>query len=252
VGSDLITVRVEASEARFGAALELARKAGEISATDSGWILSQRFEITWHALEVAVLLDRAREVADVLVGRFLDPDPPPLDGHFARVPMRFPAICVRASVPDRCFARLRSLRRQLSGANTPETDAFTAGAEQYAKRDLLGAAKAWRQLLDGTKTLVSLLPDATVEAFDLAGAPDLVEEVDLEVMKRAYEFNGATLAHVRAARRALQRGDRERARQLAEQVIKAWSLADEEPSALADMRRLVKELQRPDARASPP
>jgi hypothetical protein len=78
--------------------------------------------------------------------------------------------------------------------------------------------------------------------FEHTGAADLAERVDEEAMKRADELNGATLGHVRAARRAFARGDRTRARQLAEQVVKAWAVADEAPPALAEMRKLIARL----------
>ena len=247
VESDLILSRVDTSEARFGAALEQARSASKISTGDAGWVLAQRFEIAWHAFELAVLLGRPREIADLLVERFLAPDPAPLDSNSPLAPVRLPAICVRSSAPDRCFALLRARRRQLSGGSTQDTDAFMRGAERYVKGNLSEAAKHWRPLLGGHKLVASVLPDAMVEVFELTDAVDLAEQLDREVMKRAGEFNGATLGHVRAARRALARGDRAMARQLAEQVVKAWSLADEEPPALAAMRRLLEQLRAPGA-----
>ena len=43
----------------------------------------------------------------------------------------------------------------------------------------------------------------------------------------------------------LTRGDRETARRLADAVVKAWRVADDEPPALADMRKLVAQLTPP-------
>jgi len=243
VGSDLILVRVETSEAKFGAALDKARARLVIRPVDTGWIRTQRFELAWRALELAILLGRPREVADLIVERFLDPQPPVLVGNFALAPLRIPAICVYASAPGRCFARFRALRPQLAGTITGDTDELLVGAERYAQRDLIGAAKAWRTQLGGRMIVASVLPDAMVEAFEATGAADLAERVDAEVAQRAGELNGATLGHVRSARRALVRGDRGQARQLADQVIQAWSVADEPPPALADMRRLVAQLR---------
>jgi hypothetical protein len=157
--------------------------------------------------------------------------------------MQVIAICARASASTRCFERFRSLRSRFPTI-AQETDYFLTGAERYVRKDFLGAAKAWKPLLGGRMVQALALPDALVDAFERTGATDLAERVDQEVMKRAGEFNGATLGHVRAARRALARGDRERARQLAKQVIEAWSLADDEPPELAEMRRLDAQLQR--------
>jgi hypothetical protein len=245
VESTLLLVRLEASEAHFGAALEMARKGFEISSGDEGWVRAQRFEIAWRALELGVLLGRSREVADELVKRFLDPEPSPLDSHFASVPMRIPAICALASAPAPCFKRFRSLQQQIPGALTQDTEAFLIGAERYVKRDFAGAAKVWRPLLGGRMVLASTLPGAMVEVFEGTDAADLAEQVDQEVEKRAGELHGATLAHVRAAHRAYARKDREAARKLAEQVITAWSLADEPPPALAEMRQLLTRLNGP-------
>lgn len=244
VESNLLLVRVEASETRFRAAYERARGAGEISIGDSGFVRVQRFRIAWQALELAVVLGRPREVADWLIARFLDPDPPLLDSHFESISMQIPAICMLASMPARCFKRYRSLRAQL-GANTQDTDGLVIGAEWYVKGDYSRASHAWASLGGRRLALASALPDAMVDAFERTNAVDLAEEVDQEVMKRAWEFNGATLGHVRSARRALARGDREGARQLAEQVIDAWSQADDKPPALAEMRQIVSRLERP-------
>ncbi len=242
VESTMLLVRIETSEAHFRAALERARGAAAISSSDTGWVRAQRFELAWRAFELAVLLGRAREVADWLIERFLDPEPPLLDSHFGSIPMRFPAFCVYASRPDRCFARFRALRHKLHGMITQEMDDFLAGAEHYVKRRFQEAAEAWRPLLAGSMALASALPEAMVDAFERTGAADLAERVDQQVMKRAGELKGATLGHARAARRALGRRDRARARSLADQVIEAWSMADDEPPELAEMRRLVAQL----------
>jgi serine/threonine protein kinase len=240
--ADMILVRVDASEAQFGHALAEARKAGEITAADVGWVRAQRFEVAWQALELAVLLGRPTEVADWMVARFLAPEPPLLDSNFAFVPIRTPAICALSSAPEPCFARLHALQPRLPGAITHDTNNFLVGAEAYVRRDHAAAARAWRPLLDGGALLASTLPDAMVKVFEQTGAPELAEQVDDEVMKRAAEFHGATLGHVRAAQRAQRRGDVERARRLATEVVQAWSRADDEVPAVAAMRQLLATL----------
>jgi len=174
VESNLLLVRVEASETRFRAAYERARGAGEISIGDSGWVRVQRFRIAWQALELAVILGRPREVADWLIARFLDPDPPLLDSHLESISMQIPAICMLASVPARCFERYRSLR-PLLGASIQDTDGLVIGAEWYVKGDYSQASQAWASLVGRRLALASALPDAMVDAFERTKAVDLGE-----------------------------------------------------------------------------
>ncbi|WP_206079565.1 serine/threonine-protein kinase [Polyangium spumosum] len=242
VGSDLLLVRIEASEARFGAALARARRAMLVSPDDAGWLRVQRFDIGWRALQIALVLGRAREMADFLVGHFLDPEPPPLDGAYLDVPLRLPAICAHASpaVSRRCFARIRELRPRLSYSALPDADAFTDGAERHANGDFAGAARAFRPLLRTPGPFVEVLAEPMVETFERMGENELVARLEAAIADRSSELNGASLARVRAARRAARRGENDRARQLAQQVLDAWSVADETVPVVAEMRRLVE------------
>ncbi|WP_437806399.1 protein kinase domain-containing protein [Sorangium sp. So ce1078] len=242
VGSDLLLVRIEASEARFGAALARARRAMVVSADDAGWLRVQRLEIAWRALQIALVLGRAQEIADLVVERFLDPEPPPLDGAYLDVPLRLPAICAHASpaVSRRCFTRFRELRQRLSYSALPDADAFTEGAERYAMGDLAGAARALRPLLRTPGPFVEVLAEPMVETFERTGESELVARLEAAIADRSSELNGASLALVRAARRAARRGENDRARELAKQVLDAWSVADETVPAVAEMRRLVE------------
>jgi eukaryotic-like serine/threonine-protein kinase len=232
-----LMVLIDASEAKFGKAIERARDI-EIVGREADWIRAQRFELAWIALDLAVVLGEPRQAADAIVERFLDPDPPRVDPYGADNAARIPAVCVRASRPEPCFERFRSLRRQLDGLITQEMEDVIAGAERYSKNDLAGAAEKWRPLVP--QSLV--LDREMVETFDQTGKSDLAEKVDQAIMMRARTYNGATLGHARAARRAFEQGDLERARTLADQVIQAWGQADVEPPALADMRSLVAKL----------
>ncbi len=142
----------------------------------------------------------------------------------------------------RCVARLRELRGQLRAGNTAGTDDLLAGVERYVRNDFAGAARAWRPRLRGSGNLASAMSDAMATAFERTGEFDLAERVDEAAMLRAGEFNGATLAHVRAARRARARGDVVKARTLAQQVIDAWSMADETIPVVGEMRLLLAHL----------
>jgi len=242
VSSELLLVRIEGSEARFGAALSRAKTFMVVSTDDDGWLRVQRFEIAWYALQIALILGRAQEIADLVVERFLDPEPPPLDGAHIDVPLRFPAVCAHASpaVSRRCFARFRELRERLSYSLLPDADSFLAGAERYAKKDFDGAARAFRPLLLTPGPFVEVLAEPMVETFEHTGERELVDRVAAAIIDHSAELNGASLALVRAARRAAKRGDAGRARELAEKVIQAWSVADEPVPAVAEMRRLVQ------------
>jgi hypothetical protein len=44
----------------------------------------------------------------------------------------------------------------------------------------------------------------------------------------------------REAKRALARGERDKARQIAEKVVKAWEVADVEVPAVTEMRALLR------------
>jgi hypothetical protein len=242
VGSELLLVRVAASEARFGAALSKAKQAMVVSADDTGWVLVQRFEIAWRALQIALVLGRAHEVADLVVERFLDPEPPPLDGAHLEVPLRLPAICAHASpaVSRRCFKRLRELWQRLSYSALPDAGAFTEGAERYADRDFAGAAQRFRPLLRTQGPFAEVLAESMVETFERTGETDLADRLERAIPDRSRELNGASLALVRAARRAAHRGEGDRARELAKQVLDAWSVADEPVPAVAEMRQLLQ------------
>lgn len=242
VESELLLVRIAASEARFGGALSRALSAMVVSGDDAGWVRVQRLEIGWRALQIGLILGRAQEIADLLVERFIDPEPSPLDGAHIDVPLRLPAICARASRPvaRRCFERFRVLRGALSLGALPDTDAFTEGAERYAAGDLSGAAKAWRPLMREPGPHAALLVDAMLDAFERAGDKDLALRLSAAVKETSDELNGASLATVRAARRAAKQGDRRAAQTLAKQVIDAWSVADETVPAVEEMRRLIE------------
>ena len=246
VASELLSLRADASEARFRAALDRARRAMQIDAGDARWVQAQRLDIAWRALEIAEILGRgaAAELADQIVEQFLDPEPPPLDGAYLEVPLRIPAICARASaaVAPRCFARFRALRDRLSGGILPQTEAFTAGAERYARGDLRGAAAAWRPLVKAPGVFATVMAEPMATAFERTGEPDLAERLVAAVPDTSAELNGASLGLVRAARRAAAHGQRDQARALAQRVIAAWSIADAPVPAVAELRRLLASL----------
>ncbi|APR87052.1 Serine/threonine-protein kinase pkn3 [Minicystis rosea] len=246
VESELVLVRIEASEARFGAAIERAMRALETTPEDGGYVRVQRIAVAFQALEAAIVVRRQAELADRLAALFIEPEPPPLDWIYTAVPPRAVGICALASkaASRRCFARLRVIfARGQFQSSIPGLDAFMQGAERYAEGDLPGAAAAWRPLQRSRGALVDVMPDAMAEAFERAGEDELAARIDAPLLARGGTLNGASLAHVRAARRARARGDRETARALATRVIEAWSVADVKVPAVAEMRALVAKMR---------
>lgn len=237
IGGELVLAQVEASEAHFGAAAARAHRVlfglpafGRLVTTDI-YLLS-------FLMDVSTLLGRAPESAEVFVRTFVDPDPPRLSpGRF--VPARVASACALAPAPAarRCFERLRALlaagffREQLPFGHL----AFIEGAEAFAEGDHAAAATAWQSLNNVAPHGRSLLP----VAFERAGDADLAEQIDGPAAALAGPFNGAGLAHLRSARRALARGDRPRAEALARRIVDAWSAADVPVPAVAEMRSLL-------------
>ncbi|HSS01982.1 MAG TPA: hypothetical protein VLM79_33215, partial [Kofleriaceae bacterium] len=247
LASELLRVRVDASLARFRAAFVRAAGAMQITAEDSGWARVQRFEIAWHALQLAELLgaEATARTADRIVEQFLAPEPSPLDGGHLDVPLRIPGVCIRASagLVGVCFSRFRALRNHLSGGILPETDRFTDGAERYALGDFEGAARAWRALLQDPAAYAGVMLDAMVDTFAHTREGDLVNRLLAAVPDTSPDFHGASLAVVREARWAAAQGETDRARTLAQRVVDAWSVADDTVPAVAEMRRLLSSLR---------
>ncbi|WP_437944087.1 serine/threonine-protein kinase [Sorangium sp. So ce281] len=244
VGGELLLLRVEASEAGIGAALERATRAMAISPFDSGFVRVQRLQIAWRALELALVLGREREIADLIAARFLDPEPPLLEGTHISVPLRMGAVCARASraVSRRCFERLRKLRVRFPEGELPNTESFITGAERHASGDRRGAALAWRPLLQEPEPFVEVLGDAMVATYEREGEHELVDRLERASPDDSEALNGASLKTVREAERAARRGDRQRALELAQRVIKAWSAVDAPVPAVESMRRLAARL----------
>jgi hypothetical protein len=78
-----------------------------------------------------------------------------------------------------------------------------------------------------------------VIAFEQAGANELVERIDAPRLDTPGAFNGADLAHVRGARRALKRGNLAAAKGFATRVADAWTVADEIPPSVAEMQKIL-------------
>lgn len=241
VESELIHLRVDASEGRFEHALRRAESALAVQPGDSGWVRTQRLEIAWRALQLALIAGRGAAVADRVIANLIMAEPPPIDGVHIDVPLRLVAICAYASreVASRCFTRLAELEPRLAGGVVTATAPFTEGARRYARGDLRGAATAWRPLLAEAGSHIDTMAEAMVAAFTATGEYDVVERIVGHAAAQAGQFHGASLVTARAAQAARARGDHAEAARLARRVIDAWSTADTDVPIVAEMRRLT-------------
>jgi hypothetical protein len=220
---------VARSEAKLDEALR-AQKAIVLRAEKGGLTRP-----TLELLALADLLGRSSAIADAWISRFVlgdDADARQTIGYEVVAP----AMCMRASHDSgrRCFERVERMRR--AGSD----EALLRGAERYASGDVRGAVEAWRPLLRGNwRWYMRVIP---IDAFDQAGETDIAEKLDADLLEDK-GWGGISPAYPRAAKRAAKRGDRERARALAKQVVDAWIDADTHVPAVSEMQALLKQLR---------
>jgi tetratricopeptide (TPR) repeat protein len=206
---------------------------------DAGWVRAQRLELAWRAVEIANVLGREREIADLAIRELVEPDPPVLDWEASLDTRRYAiAICAYASpaAAGRCFARLTTL---MPSSRSP----FAAGARLFAAGDHRGAAREWQPLVRNADEQVDLLAEAMVRAFTAAGEHDLAIDIEARTRDNAALFDGANMAMARAAQALharAHRGDDDEAQRLARRVLEAWKAADTAPPILTELRRLVR------------
>jgi hypothetical protein len=239
-GEDALRVLVEESEARFGKAAVIAHDsiAATVSKPEMGFMDPyDAFYVAQNESYVALLTGRPLQDADRVVARYVDVNPRPL-GFLEQTIMVTACAVAPPKTAQRCFTRLR----EITGGIVGMMDGWLEGAESFAQGDYAGAARYWRPMLASPGWQLDQTRDLLAIAFEKLGQDDLVAKVDAPVLARSGRFNGVELAWVRAARRAERRGDKETARKFAQQVIDAWSIADVEVPAVAEMRKLVARL----------
>lgn len=238
LAGELLRARVEISEGRFGRAFERLSEALQGVERFGNFTDGDTEALLWM-LDLSEVLERREEAADPVARRLVLADPPRLvtdQPHYELLAM---SLCMHASaeVGAACLARLRGLREShdVRAARLGGASALLDGAERYVVEDWPGAVEAWRPIVG------SRAPFLRVDAFERAGEPELVARIERRNMRRE-TFAGARLAHVRGARRAAAAGETERARELAERVVEAWSTADVAVPGVAEMRALLAEL----------
>ena len=237
-----VLVRVDAGEAHFSAAFERGQK---LLATMDRYGAAQDWLLVSVMLDTGLIMGKVAPLADAFARRFVLADPPRIGPDVSGrryVPDAFARVCANASrgVAKACFARLRELSATMPQEAPGAADkADMLGLERFGAGDLRGAADAWRSMVAGDVDR-RLYP----VAFDAAGDADLAERVDERLIAaKDGNYGGASLSHVRSARRAMARGDRARAKQLAQQVVDAWGAADVPVPAVAEMKALLARLR---------
>ena len=226
--------RVEAAAGRPSAGLD--RMMQVMKEAPAAGRHAKDYHLMLTALHVAEAIGRGREFADFYSDRFVLAEPTRLASP---PPFRQQAglmgLCMRAT---RAAACLECVKTHFSVIWTPDDETLLQGALYYVRKDDRHAVAAWRGLLSKSAAQLDFIP---VEAFDRAGESDLASRLDAHrIADCSYAVRGVTLAHVREARRALHRGDRARARELATQVVEAWDVLDVRLASVAEMRRIAR------------
>jgi len=237
----VIDQRIEASEGELAAALEHALTHLD-SAPD---LADDASHAAYLAREIGALLGRGEEVSDRVVRRFvLDP------AASERASISWGAAigglhCALASeaLREPCFARLDELIEEHPIMMDLEgSEHFLEGHRRASEGDWEAAAASYRRVAQRDSIAVTRQALLMARALDAADEPELAERVDEWLLAHPGELGGANAATVRAARRALARGDEDAARDHASQVIDAWVDADVAVPAVTEMRALLANL----------
>ena len=211
-------------------ALEVQKSDDIYQATYAAWVLG----------DMTLLTGKPNTGLPELVTRLLDQHPERIhDNLLAEINLSIACMSAPRDLAQHCLKRMR----EVSGGVVFFEPTFLDGADRYVAGDFAGAARAWRPLVARPDWHLVFMHDLLATAFERGGDPENAERIDERFLKQK-RFNGAEPAHVREALRAEKRGDFDKARALAKQVIDAWSVADTDVPAVAEMRKLVARLDR--------
>jgi len=232
-----IMALVEADEGRLTHATERLRRAilgREQYPSDSTTELS-----LLSALLIAEVTGTDEDLADDFVQRFLLTEPAKVERGTRYLMVAHAVMRARKPIALAGLKRVRELLDSgvLFGKGMGD-DAYLGGVERFVEGDAKGAVRYWRPLAAVPAFQFSLRP----EVFDRAGEHELASSIDQFRVDRAWRMG---LAHVREAHRAVERGETDRARHLAQRVIDKWATADAEIAYVKEMRALVAQLERP-------
>ncbi|MCB9597364.1 MAG: serine/threonine protein kinase [Sandaracinaceae bacterium] len=227
---------VDLRQARFARALERVRPilfAEQTFGAGADW------RILMHSIAASEILGRARELADELIHHLLIPPAAELALTGQAVDLVLLEMISHAS-PEPARLGLEAVRRMAAekAFEWPTPELFhpialamehrLAGRDHEIARSLrtCGNSLLFRGLL--------------ARLFEASGDDELGSRMDDAIVATDPSmFGGASMAHVRAARRAARNGQPERARSLAAQVIEAWIVADDDVPWISEMRALT-------------
>lgn len=235
---------VDSASGHLARALErlLTELSIVVHARRFGDAIESDLRATETALELAELLGRRHAVADALLAPLLEAPRERLAPWAPRGSITVLELCDAASpeLGRRGVAILRELADAHYFARTQDRFApLLAGVERTLAGDDAGASRELRGLIDD-----DVATGIVARAMDRAGEPALGDRADHDRLEHARTMHGANGAFLRAARRAAARGDAVVARRYAQAAIDAWSAADAEVPAVAEMRDLVAQLDR--------
>ena len=194
------------------------------------------------ARELAYATSAERDLGNVVARAVADGDVGPrLSADNVTIRANLAASCALAEpgLAGRCLAALAPPGRT-PALEQEDWRSVREVAERYAARDFPRAAAAARRLMGSQyyPYYCVRFGDLLVDVFDRGGIPELAEELDLPHVDDR-NLHGASLAALRAARRARARADQGRARTLALRIVDAWKLVDTSVPAVDEMRALL-------------
>jgi hypothetical protein len=231
-----IGVAVDAASTAFRSALDRARGLtpelqvfGTVETGVDPYVL--RF------FDIEELATGGTTLADAAAERFVLAEPPRLStGHFAAATAL--AICgwVRTDLAKPCVARIRALVDAgfFREGTMPLTKPLLDALERSVSGDVKGAAQAFRGVL-GAPSMYH--PRRLFEAFEKSDDVATLESLDAKRDSKFY--GGVSSGTVHGARMAAKRGDKKKARELAQRVVDAWAAADMQLVALDEMRAIL-------------
>lgn len=246
VAGEILDAACDAAEVSFDASV--TRNVALVARLDRFGVTEQQDGyLPLLALEPALATGRAAELGDAYVARALDGDHPRLAPDSVAVFHALALVLVASpAARTRGMARIHEMTTRADWRQLmPAQVAALRGAELYAAGDHRGAALAWRPLATGTSGADRMLAHVVAPVLDELGDSELAERYDAALLAIGTPWNGASLAHVRMAKRALAQGDVTRARELAQRVVDGWSASDVPLPAVREMAALLAHARAP-------